>query len=64
MARVVQAAGRIIRTEADVGAIILVGRRFVRNEYVEMMPEGWRPVRSRHPDQDLEGHWPGLSTRA
>lgn len=57
MSRVVQAAGRIIRTEDDVGAIVLVGRRFLRNEYAAMMPDEWSPIRSRFPETDLLGHW-------
>jgi len=57
MSRVVQAAGRIIRTEDDVGAIVLVGRRFLRSEYAAMLPPEWRPIRSQEPDVDLLGHW-------
>ena len=64
MSRVVQAAGRIIRTEEDVGAIVLVGRRFVRNEYVAMMPEEWQPLRTRHPASDLQDHWSQPPTEA
>ena len=60
MSRVVQAAGRIIRTETDIGAIVLVGRRFVQRTYAEMLPEDWHPVRSHAPGRDLLDHWSAL----
>ncbi len=41
MRRVVQAAGRLIRSETDRGVIILVGRRFLRPPYVGMLPGDW-----------------------
>jgi len=60
MSRVVQAAGRIIRTETDVGAVVLVGRRFVQNSYTEMLPPDWQPQRSTRPGRDLLDHWDAL----
>lgn len=39
--RVVQAAGRVIRREDDRGIVVLLGRRFVRPEIVESLPEDW-----------------------
>ena len=41
MTRVVQAAGRLIRSENDRGTIILIGRRFLQNRYLQMLPESW-----------------------
>ena len=57
MSRVVQAAGRIIRTETDVGAIVLIGRRFVQQRYASLLPEDWAPKRSSTPGADLLDHW-------
>ena len=57
MARVVQAAGRVIRTPDDIGAIVLVGRRFLQNEYQEFFPPEWTAVRSNNPEEDLVGLW-------
>ena len=57
MSRVVQAAGRIIRTESDVGAIVLIGRRFVQQRYTSLLPEDWAPTRSNTPGADLLDHW-------
>ena len=58
MARVVQAAGRVIRTPEDVGAIVLIGQRFLRNDYASFFPEDWSPVRSGDLETDLAGLWP------
>ncbi len=39
--RVVQAAGRVIRTQDDRGVVVLIGRRFMQPELVESLPEDW-----------------------
>ena len=57
MARVVQAAGRVIRTPDDIGAIVLVGRRFLLREYQAFFPPEWAAVRSANPETDLSGLW-------
>lgn len=57
MARVVQAAGRVIRTPEDRGAIVLIGRRFLQREYQAFFPEDWQPERSNVPAEALEGLW-------
>ncbi len=41
MTRVVQAAGRLIRSPEDRGTIILLGRRFLQPRYLQLLPEGW-----------------------
>jgi DNA excision repair protein ERCC-2 len=41
MAKAVQAAGRVIRSEDDNGIIVLLDNRFVAPEYVKCMPVGW-----------------------
>jgi DNA excision repair protein ERCC-2 len=41
MNRVVQSAGRVIRSESDVGIIALVGRRFTYRNYTECLPSHW-----------------------
>jgi DNA excision repair protein ERCC-2 len=40
--RVLQAAGRVIRSENDLGAVMLVGSRFSRYEYQTLLPHEWR----------------------
>jgi DNA excision repair protein ERCC-2 len=41
MTRVVQAAGRLIRSDTDRGVITLVGRRFLDPRYARLLPEEW-----------------------
>ncbi len=41
MNRVVQSAGRVIRTETDRGIIALLGERFARPEYYSLFPGDW-----------------------
>jgi DNA excision repair protein ERCC-2 len=41
MTRVVQAAGRVIRSETDRGIVILVGQRFSNAYYNELLPSFW-----------------------
>lgn len=41
MARVIQAAGRVIRSENDRGVIILMDRRFTAPAYAATMPSDW-----------------------
>lgn len=41
MTRVVQAAGRVIRSETDKGLIVLMDRRFVQDSYTKSMPKEW-----------------------
>jgi DNA excision repair protein ERCC-2 len=41
MAKVIQAAGRVIRSDQDRGIIVLMDQRFIQKQYVAAMPEGW-----------------------
>jgi len=41
MTRVIQAAGRLIRSEEDRGVIVLLGRRFLQGQYFKLLPEDW-----------------------
>lgn len=41
MNKVLQAAGRVIRTVSDVGVIELLDERFLRREYRELFPREW-----------------------
>jgi len=42
--KVLQAAGRLIRSEADRGALLLIDSRFSSSEYLSLLPEEWHPV--------------------
>jgi Rad3-related DNA helicase len=41
MQRVIQSAGRVIRTMDDRGIIALIGKRFAQPGYVEGLPDHW-----------------------
>ncbi|MBO4506218.1 MAG: ATP-dependent DNA helicase, partial [Lachnospiraceae bacterium] len=41
MNKVMQAAGRVIRTADDVGAILLLDERFTTRQYLELFPREW-----------------------
>lgn len=41
MNRVVQSAGRVIRTETDRGVILLLDRRFTYENYTRLLPRDW-----------------------
>lgn len=45
MNKVLQAGGRLIRTEADEGVLVLVDDRFVKEPYASLLPEEWRHYR-------------------
>jgi DNA excision repair protein ERCC-2 len=42
MNKVLQAGGRVIRSEEDRGTLVLVDDRFLSRKYVKMLPEEWR----------------------
>ena len=45
MNRVLQAAGRVIRTEEDRGMVLLIDDRFAEREYREIFPAHWKGIR-------------------
>lgn len=42
MCKVLQAGGRLIRSETDTGTIVLADDRFLQSPYVHLLPEEWR----------------------
>lgn len=42
MQKVVQAAGRVIRSQEDRGLILLLDERYYQREYAQLLPEHWR----------------------
>lgn len=44
MNKVLQAAGRVIRTENDRGIILLIDDRFATSRYYSLFPKEWEPV--------------------
>ncbi|OLS29154.1 MAG: ATP-dependent DNA helicase [Candidatus Heimdallarchaeota archaeon AB_125] len=45
MNKVMQAAGRVIRTEKDQGVVLLIGDRYSTSTYTKLFPESWQDVR-------------------
>ena len=41
MNKVMQAAGRVIRTEEDLGIVALLDERFLQGAYQKMFPREW-----------------------
>jgi len=54
MNKVLQAAGRVIRTEADRGVILLVDQRYSQSRYARLLPKHWQPCRRIRDVQSLE----------
>ena len=44
MNRVLQAAGRVIRTAKDCGIVLLLDERFQKRQYRELFPREWKKV--------------------
>ncbi len=45
--RVLQAAGRVIRSETDRGVVLLIDQRYGSPHYRRLLPEAWQPVSIR-----------------
>lgn len=61
MNKVLQAAGRVIRTENDRGVVILIDDRFATPQYTRLFPPHWRDMRligdERSLSAALKGFW-------
>ena len=58
--RVLQAAGRVIRSEKDRGVILLIGQRYSTVRYRSLLPNEWRPIVVHRKSQfklELEKFW-------
>ncbi len=58
--RVLQAAGRVIRTEKDQGVVLLIDRRYRENRYRSLLPNSWKLTRIADEatfQQELEAFW-------
>ncbi len=67
MTRVVQSAGRVIRSETDVGIIALLCRRFTQESYTRYFPSDWydqspRELISRKPASEIREFFEAKST--
>ncbi len=62
MAKAVQAAGRVIRSETDQGIIVLMDNRFIQPSFAKSMPQDWfnespREAVSEKIIQDITDFW-------
>jgi DNA excision repair protein ERCC-2 len=60
--RVLQAAGRVIRSETDRGVVILVDERYREPRYKSLFPVNWKPVKVNTKEElkrVLERFWMG-----
>jgi DNA excision repair protein ERCC-2 len=60
--RVLQAAGRVIRSESDQGVILLIDRRYHQHRYRQMLPDNWnpRPINHQtHLEEKIRSFWEG-----
>ena len=48
MNRVLQATGRVIRSETDRGVVLLIDARFAEPRYRRLFPAWWHPARARN----------------
>jgi DNA excision repair protein ERCC-2 len=58
--RVLQAAGRVIRSEHDRGVVLLIDQRFSHVRYRSLFPREWRPIYVKDVEQlkqNLERFW-------
>jgi len=54
--RVLQATGRLIRTEKDKGVVVLIDERFTRKDYTDLFPFEWFPHDTIQNCHELEQH--------
>ena len=62
MSKVVQAAGRVVRSPEDRGVVVLVGRRFRYGEYQRFFPESWTPHIPDDMGRAVEDFWAQVSS--
>jgi len=58
--RVMQSAGRVIRSEQDRGVVVLLERRFQQSGYAQHLPRHWHPQYCNSPEsleQSLQAFW-------
>lgn len=55
MNKVLQAAGRVIRTEKDRGVVLLIDERFSNYNYRELFPSEWSHVKRVRDSKAIEG---------
>ena len=60
MNKVLQAAGRVIRTAEDKGVILLLDERFLQRDYVQLYPREWedrKTVTLEKVSEEIDKFW-------
>ena len=60
LTRVLQTAGRVIRSETDTGVVVLVDQRFNQRFYHDLFPDHWQPTQIASPEglqSSLQEFW-------
>jgi DNA excision repair protein ERCC-2 len=65
MAKVVQSAGRVIRSPSDKGIVVLLDQRFIQESYFKTMPSDWHSgsinnLLSQKVLSDIQEFWSGV----
>ena len=63
MNKVLQSAGRVIRTEKDKGVILLLDERFLSRRYQDIFPREWSEIgrcRLEDAEKKMEEFWKGI----
>ncbi len=55
MNKVMQAAGRVIRSSSDFGAVVLIDSRFGGQKYLSLMPEHWSQLCFAQDEREVRG---------
>ena len=63
MNKVLQAAGRVIRTQEDRGVVLLLDDRFARGEYTRLFPRHWHQLQYLRSTTELEQQLAAFWTR-
>lgn len=56
MNKVMQAAGRVIRTDKDIGLVVLIDERFGYNDYKGLFPLEWQHVKYLSNNASIQNH--------
>ncbi len=63
MNKILQAAGRVIRTESDRGVILLIDKRFMTVKYKKLFPREWYPNHIIDCEHDIESSFESILGR-
>ena len=54
MSKVIQASGRVIRSENDYGVVVLIDERFTWDNYFRCLPKDWKFIVTLTPEERIK----------